>query len=181
MKIIGVTLSARPDSVSSRLVREVLRGAADAGHETALFPLAAGNLRGCTGCLACKRPDAAGCVQRDAMAAYFEALPDAGALVFGAGCYMGYPNGQAWDFMNRHFSLDRRISADCRLPAGKKLVAIFSQAVPDAGLYQANYDALIEPFFGWGFELERKLVAAGQSGEAAAAAAAEAYALGKSL
>ena len=178
MKIIGVNLSAYGKSTSTKLVAEVLRGAAENGHETQVFNLAQGNLKGCCGCHACKLENATGCVLRDDMTAYFEALYDADVLVFGAGCYMGYPNGQAWDFMNRHFSLNKEMFSNCRIPAGKKLVAAFSQGVPEPGLYVAHYDALIEPFYGWGFEPATKLIATSMNAEAVLA---EAYELGKSL
>ncbi len=161
MRVIGVTCSARPDSTSGKLVREVLRGAADAGHETILFEIAKGDLHGCTGCHACKNDSDRMCVQTDVLTPYFEALRQAGALVVGAGVYMGYPQGEAWEFMNRHFCLNREVMSGCRVPAGIKLLGVFAQGAPDNPRYRANYDALLEPFDGWGFERLPVLVSSG--------------------
>ena len=162
MKILGVALSANPKSTSTAMVREILRGAAENGHETQLFEPAREHLRGCTGCHACKGPDSDGCVQRDALTDYFAALPDADIVVLGAGIYMSYPNGQAWDFMNRHFSLKRGVFDDCRIPAGKRLLAVFAQGAPDNPDYRAHYEEFLKPFDGFGFVRLPVLVAAGR-------------------
>lgn len=165
MKIIGVALSANPKSTSTRMVQEILRGAGENGHETMFFEPARGDLRGCTGCHACKAPGSTGCVQRDVLTEYFAALADADVLVLGAGIYMGYPNGQAWDFMNRHFSLNREMFSDCRIPAGKKLLPAFAQGVPDNPGYREHYEALLSPFDGWGFERLPAMVISGRPEE----------------
>lgn len=161
MKVIGVACSARNGSESAALVKEVLRGAQEAGHETELFVLTYGKFHGCTGCHLCKEPGATGCIQKDAMTPYFEALPDADVVVFGAGNYMGWPNGDAWNFVQRHFSLNAKMFSDCRIPAGKKLIPCFSQGVPKPEMYKERYEALVKPFQDWGFVQEDMLITCG--------------------
>lgn len=178
MKIIGVNLSSHMNSTSAKIVSELLRGAEAAGHETQIFDLARGNLKGCTGCHACKLEKATGCVQRDDMVPYFEALYDADIVVIGAACYMGSPNGHAWNFMNRHFSLNKELHTNCRVPVGKKLISVFTQGVPDPNHYTARYDAYLEPFTEWCFVLGDRLVATSENTEAVTT---EAYKLGSSL
>lgn len=167
MNVIGVTCSCLPKSLSQKAVNAFLQGAREAGHHVLLVPVGKG-LGGCTGCHACKQ--AAGfCVQQDALRPYFDALPEAGAVAFGAGIYMGYPQGEAWCFMNRHFCLHDRVGEDalCRIEPGKKLYPIFAQGAPDNPGYRANYEELLRPFDGWGFRRMEPLVVTGPtSGEA---------------
>ena len=54
MKIIGVTCSCLPKSLSQRAVKAFLQGAEEAGHEVLLVPIGKG-LSGCTGCHTCKK------------------------------------------------------------------------------------------------------------------------------
>ena len=178
MKIIGVTFSCLPKSLSQKAVKAFLQGAGEAGHSVLLVPIGK-DLSGCTGCHACKKMDSF-CVQNDALRPYFDALPDAGAVVFGAGIYMGYPQGEAWSFMNRHFCLHDRVGpeAKCRIGPGKKLYPIFAQGAPANPEYRANYEALLRPFDGWGFERMEPIVVTGQTCEEAVH---RAYELGRAL
>ena len=54
MKIIGVTCSCLPKSLSQRAVKAFLQGAEEAGHEVLLVPIGKG-LSGCTGCHTSKK------------------------------------------------------------------------------------------------------------------------------
>lgn len=178
MNVIGVTCSCLPKSLSQKAVKSFLQGAEDAGHSVQLISLNKG-FCGCTGCHACKKIDSF-CVQKDALRPYFDALPDAGAVVFGAGIYMGYPQGEAWAFMNRHFCLHDTVSQDarCRIEAGKKLYPIFAQGAPDNPKYRENYEELLRPFDNWGFDRMKPLVITGQDSEDAIQ---KAYELGRAL
>jgi multimeric flavodoxin WrbA len=142
------------------MVREALRGAAEAGHETQLFEIAT-DLHGCTGCHACKNDGDGMCVQRDALTPYFEALPTADAVILGAGIYMDFPQAEAWAFMNRHFCVNRGIRAGCRIPAGIRLLPMFAQGAPDAARYAANFEAFLAPFDNWGFDRRPVLLSTG--------------------
>ena len=150
MKVIGVACSCLARSNSKKVVEAFLRGAAEAGHETEFIRLN-NDLHGCTGCQSCKNGDGL-CVQKDVLARYFELLPEAGAVVLGAGIYMGYPQGEAWTFMNRHYCLHRGVGRDCKIAPGKKLYAVFAQGAPDNPAYRANYEPVCKPFEAWGFE-----------------------------
>lgn len=176
MKILGVLCSCRPGSISAQYIKEVLRGAETVGHQVELFKLNQ-DLHGCTGCHACKK-GAKSCVQRDVLKPYFEALPDADVVILGAGIYMGYPQGEAWSFMNRHFCLHSAVGGDCRIPAGKRLISVFAQGAPDNPEYRQNYEALLRPFDGWGFVRDPSIVL---SGKLTDAQLAEAFALGQKL
>ena len=180
MKILGVYCSARPGSGSGEIVKEFLRGAAEVGHETQLVILTNGNFNGCTGCHACKKPGITTCIQKDAMTEYLTAVPTADVVVFGAGNYMGWPQGQAWNFLHRHFCLSEGIGASSgsRIPVGKKLYPVFSQGVPVPEMYMERYEQFLSPFKDWGFVTEKILVACGPVKDKVLA---EAYELGKGL
>ena len=176
--IIGVTCSCLPQSLSQKAVVAFLRGAEESGHRTSLVPIGKG-LSGCTGCHACKKRNSF-CVQQDSLRPYFVALSDAEAVVFGAGIYMGYPQGEAWSFMNRHFCLHDKVGegAHCRIEPGKKLYPIFAQGAPDNPGYRANYEALLTPFDDWGFKRMPVLVVTSSNSEAAIQ---KAYEMGRAI
>lgn len=180
MKVIGVICSGRPESASGGVVREFLRGAGDGGHQTEMVVLTGDNFGGCTGCHGCKKNNSGACVRQDALSAYLEALPQADVVVFGAGNYMGWPQGQAWDFLHRHFCLSRGIGAasGCRIPAGKRLFPVFAQGVPVADMYRERYEQFLAPFRDWGFDIQEMLIS---SGPVAESIKKQAYELGKNL
>lgn len=157
MKMIGIACSPLTRSTSLRAVEEFLRGAAEAGYETELIKLT--DLKGCVGCQGCKKDDTSLCVQKDDLTRYFELLPEADIVVMGAGNYMGWPMGQAWTFMNRHYclstgGLERRM----KIEPGKRLFSFFAQGNPDEEFYLKNYETLCQPFEGMGFKLEPPVV-----------------------
>lgn len=180
MKVIGVLLSTRPGSGSGAMVRAFLRGAEEAGHETELISLGGNQFSGCIGCHGCKKPGVESCVLKDAMTDYLQSVPTADAVVFGAGNYMGWPQGQAWDFLHRHFCLSLGIGSKSgsRLPAGKKLYPCFSQGVPVEDMYRERYEQFVSSFRDWGFDLQDMLIS---SGPTAKAMEEKAYELGKNL
>ena len=175
MLVIGIACSCRPGSSSLKAVEEFLRGAAESGHKTELIKLNK-DFRGCIGCQGCKQGDGL-CVQKDALARYFELLPRAGAVVFGAAIYMGYPQGEAWSFMNRHYCLttaDRKP----KLETVKKIYPIIAQGAPDNPAYRANCEAMCKPFANYGLEVQPLLVVNRSDAEQKIA---EAYELGKAM
>ena len=67
MKVIGVLASCRKGSSSAAVVKEVLNGAKDKGHEILIIELD-DNLKGCLGCQSCKREGYDGfCVRDDVL------------------------------------------------------------------------------------------------------------------
>lgn len=177
MKIIGVACSGLERSVSLKMIQAFLKGAAEAGCETELFVINQ-DLLGCTGCKGCKNKDSF-CVRQDVLTQYFAKLPEADAVVLGFGIYMGYPQGEAWTFMNRHYCLHKGfVGGACKIVPGKKLYCMVAQGAPDNPEYQAHCDALLKPFDGWGFDRQPVLVA---SGATAQEKIQEAYELGQKV
>ena len=88
------------------------------------------HLRGCQNCRACKKADLGYCVIQDDLRPYWDDLKDAGALILGAPNYASNVCGPMITYMNRHYCL---IGEDLmvRHPLDIKLIAIFSQGLPD--------------------------------------------------
>ena len=179
MKVIGVACSCLPRSNSLKAVEAFLKGAAEAGHETELIHLNK-DLHGCLGCQGCKKEGAGMCVQKDVLTRYFELLPEAGAVVMGAGNYMGYAQGEAWTFMNRHYCLYTGVGPDrkIKIAPGKKFFAVFAQGSPDNPTYREHYEAMCKPFEGWGFDRQEMMIVTAPTLEERLK---EAYELGKAL
>ena len=156
MNVLAVACSCLPRSNSLKVAKAFLRGAEEAGHNTELIKLN-NNFHGCTGCSACKRGHCL-CVQRDALSRYFELLPETDVLVLSAAIYMGYPQGEAWMFMNRNSCLDSGSGGACLIPVGKRLYYIQAQGAPDNPEYRGHADEMLKPFDLWGFIREDPMI-----------------------
>ncbi len=178
MKVIGIACSTMAKSNSLKVVEAFLKGAAEAGHETELIKISS-DLNDCIGCQGCKRGDGF-CVQKDALTRYFELLPEAGAVVMGAGNYMGWPQGGAWTFMNRHYCLTMGMGEDrvIKIEPGKWLFPFFAQGSPDEEMYVNHYVPVVKPFEGYGFKVQPPFVITRANVEDKVI---EAYELGKAL
>ena len=144
MKVIAMLGSPREESFSSTLVRELLRGAADAGHEIVVYEINKMNVRGCQGCRTCKAHDV-DCILKDDLKPYWVDLHECGALVVSSPNYASQVCGPMIVFMNRHYCL---LDADwkVRVHPGIKLVGVFSQGNRDPDTYRAQYDWYLGDF-----------------------------------
>jgi multimeric flavodoxin WrbA len=139
MKVIAVLGSPREDGYSSTLAREVLRGAADAGHQVVIYEINKMNLKGCQNCRHCKDNDS-DCDLQDDLAPYWKDLHASGALVVSGPNYASQVCGPMITFMNRHYCLLDR-DWKVRVHPGIKLVGVFSQGTSDPGAYIYNNSA----------------------------------------
>ena len=181
MKIIAVYGSSRPGSLSAGLMDEILRGAADAGHEIVRLNINQLQFRGCIGCQGCKRAGS-DCVLKDDLAPYFAQLHEAGALVLSAPNYMGQVSGNMVAFMNRHYCIGGGPAKASRLAPHTKLISVYAQGAPvELPDSEANYRWFHEVFLGMGFEDAGRFVVRGQAGANDAALRETAYQAGRAL
>ena len=144
MKIVAVLGSPRENSYSSTLAREVLRGAADAGHHVAIYEINKLELKGCQGCRYCKDNNA-DCNLQDGLQPYWKDLHESGALVVSGPNYASQVCGPMITFMNRHYCLldkDWKV----RVHPGIKLVGVFSQGTQDPQAYLRQYNWFLADF-----------------------------------
>ena len=144
MKVVAVLGSPRKDSFSSTLAREVLRGAAKAGHEVVIYEINKMNVRGCQGCRTCKEHNV-DCILQADLQPYWQDLHQWGALVVSAPNYASQVCGPMITYMNRHYCLlDKHWKV--RVHAGIKLVGVFSQGNGNPETYAAQYDWYLGDF-----------------------------------
>jgi multimeric flavodoxin WrbA len=144
MRVVAVLGSPREESFSSTLAREVLRGAADAGHKVTIYKVNKMDVKGCQGCRACKDHNV-DCILQDDLQPYWKDLHESGALVVSSPNYASQVCGPMITYMNRHYCL---LDADwkVRVHAGIKLVGVFSQGNGNPETYRAQYEWYLGDF-----------------------------------
>ncbi|MCD8125783.1 MAG: flavodoxin family protein [Lachnospiraceae bacterium] len=145
MKITVALGSGRENSRSRRVVEEILRGAASAGHEVKIYDISRLPLLGCCNCVRCRREDR-DCVLPDALQSYWQDLRESGALIVSAPNYNSMPSGAMITFLNRHYCM---LNADRmpRLDHDVKLISVFSQGASESyTAYAEHYDWYINCF-----------------------------------
>ena len=159
MKIIAVYLSTRNGSVSEQIMDELMAGAEEAGATVSRYKVG-DSILGCRGCGGCVKAGA--CVVNDPLKPYWEELKEADLVVVSAANYMGNVMGQGWAFMNRHYCLadsSRGMqNRTIRIPAGKKIVGVFSQGSPNKDAYREVYQKYLRFFAAYGMEPQEPIV-----------------------
>ena len=144
MKVIAVLGSPRENGFSSTLAREVLRGAADAGHQVVIYEINKMNVKGCQGCRYCKEHNV-DCIVQDDLVPYWKDLHESGALVVSSPNYASQVCGPMITFMNRHYCLLDK-DWQVRVHPGIKLVGVFSQGNGNPETYLTQYNWYLGDF-----------------------------------
>jgi multimeric flavodoxin WrbA len=88
MKIVAFNGSPRKGGNTERYLQGVLEPLREAGHETELVQVGGNLVRGCTGCMGCRKKGDGRCVfDDDAMNGWIEAMREADAVVIGSPVY----------------------------------------------------------------------------------------------
>jgi len=143
MKVMGFTGSPRRAGNTAWTVDRILEGAREQGAEVESWHFSDLDLKPCGGCLGChKGGQNTGCVINDDMQKLYAALEQADVLVLGSPVYMGQMSAQAKIFTDRLFAqISPRFSPHYQERAvQKKLVLVFTQGNPDAGMFQVYFD-----------------------------------------
>ena len=98
-KVLVITTSLRARSNSDRLAEELIRGAADAGHDVERISLKGKEIRFCIGCLACQKTQK--CVLKDDAVEIAEKVKNADTLVFATPIYYYEMSGQMKTLLDR--------------------------------------------------------------------------------
>jgi len=182
-KVIGFVGSPRNEGNTAVLVRQVLKGAAEAGAETRIYFLNDLAIRGCQACDKCKATGV--CAQQDDMTPLYDAIQAADAVVLGTPIYMWEMTAQMKAMIDRLRPLFKP-DFSSRLAPGKQAAWVITQGRPEPDAY-ADYIDMLRGMIGmFGFrEVREVLVAPGlrAAGEVAGNAAlmAQAAAMGKRL
>lgn len=144
MKVVAVSGSPRINGASNTLLRQMIKGAKDAGHEVITYDINAINPKGCQACYACKNKDT-DCVVADGLQPYWKDLHDCGALILAAPVYMGTLCGPMISYANRHYCLLNG-KFEVRVHPGIKVIGIFAQGAQDTQLYQKQFEWYLSDF-----------------------------------
>ena len=98
-KVLVITTSLRARSNSDRLAEELIRGAAEAGHEVEHISLKEKTIGFCKGCLVCQKTQR--CVIRDDAVEIAERVKNADTLVFATPIYYYEMSGQMKTLLDR--------------------------------------------------------------------------------
>jgi multimeric flavodoxin WrbA len=100
-KVIVFTGSPRKKGTTTALLAALVEGASAAGAEIVEYDLNDTGLRGCQGCMSCRREDVEACVQNDYLKPMYDDLRDAVGVVLGTPIYMGTLTAQSWMLLQR--------------------------------------------------------------------------------
>ena len=161
MKIVGFSGSHRKEGATAWVLGQILEGAEEKGASTELWCSGDLAINPCRGCLGCVRSGR--CAVDDDMQELYLRLGQADALVLGSPVYMGQMSAQAKAFTDRLFAfISPRFSPRHRPDrAGKKLVLVFTQGNPDAGMFKEYFDYCGRMFGLLGFDVRGTFVVPG--------------------
>ena len=155
MKVTGFVGSPRINGNTNALVEKVLEGAKEKGAETKIYNLNAMNFKGCQACYRCRKTSK--CEVQDDMQILYKEILESDGIVIGSPIYMGQITGQIKLFLDRFHSL---VVPNSPL-AGKKLIVIYSQEVPDKMAFQPYFEIMKKMYDMAGFELLETVISIG--------------------
>jgi len=138
MDIIAFNASPRITGNTSRIVAAILSGARSAGAATQEVRLHDIAMKGCQGCLGCRRTPGV-CRQQDALSPHLEAIKSCKGIVVATPIYMYHIAGQMKLFVDRIYSLYASKNEDeyySAVPPGKTYALVTSQGSPDPMEYE---------------------------------------------
>ena len=148
-KIVIFNSSPRLRGAVSQILEKLMQGARDASSEVVLYNLNHANIRGCQGCMYCKKKNLPICCQKDYLAPMYADIAAADTIIIGSPIYMFHISGQLQTWVNRLFPF-----ADMQhtpLAPGKKLITVYSQGASVPQAFQGAMDYLkgIMDIMGW--------------------------------
>jgi multimeric flavodoxin WrbA len=133
MQILAINGSPRKMGNTSTILEGILEGSRDVGADTTHVRLDEINLKGCMGCLTCRK-NPGFCKRKDEFSPYLEAMKTCDGLVVGCPIYMYHVSGQMKIFVDRIYSfyINREDGGyDSALPGGKRFAFVTSQGHPN--------------------------------------------------
>ncbi|WP_312423362.1 flavodoxin family protein [Anaerospora hongkongensis] len=134
-KVVAFIGSPRKNGNTATLVKEVMRGAQDAGADTTIFNLYDMNIKPCQGCLVCRKTGY--CTMQDDLQNMFQQIVEADAVVFGSPVYVWQVTAQMkllWDRLCGLF--DENFQPRYTV---KNLIMVYSQGNPDPQSFQISF------------------------------------------
>lgn len=183
-KIVIFNGSPRKQGSVSQILHMIENGAVEKGAQVKVYDLNEAGIRGCQGCMYCKKNNVTVCAQNDSLKSMYEDIQEADVIVTGSPIYMFHITSQLQTWITRLYPfIDINLKP---LATGKKLVTVYSQGNPVIGQFKGAMEYVKEftSFLGWE-EVER-IVSASHSPSVSPAQVSEeildkAYNVGKLL
>lgn len=156
MRVIGFIGSPRWNSNTGILVKEMLKGASEAGAETKSFNLTKMSISPCDACMYCKKNNNE-CNKNDDMQKLYKELEEADAFILGSPLYYGEMSAQTKLFIDRLYST---YTPDIDENNKKNMAIIFSQGEDDENIFSKYYD-YIKDVYGTLYNLIDVLISVG--------------------
>lgn len=140
MRILAFNGSPRKKGNTSAIISSILEGARSKGAQTAEIRLHDINLKGCKGCLSCRK-NIGHCNQKDDLSPYLEEIKSAQGVVIGCPIYMYRISGQMKLFVDRIYSLYANLPEGgykSMVSPGKTYALVVSQGADNPELYQKS-------------------------------------------
>lgn len=144
MHILAFNGSPRKNGNTSTIIAAILEGTRSKGAQTTEVRLHDINLKGCMGCLSCRK-NIGHCKQQDDLSIYLEAIKSSDGIVMGCPIYMYRISGQTKLFVDRIYSLYANRpdgGYDAMVPPGKTYALIVSQGAPNPDQYKKSINYL---------------------------------------
>ena len=144
MHILAFNGSPRKKGNTSTIIAAILEGARSKDAQTTEVRLHDINLKGCMGCLSCRK-NIGHCKQQDDLSLYLEAIKSSDGIVMGCPIYMYRISGQMKLLVDRIYSLYANRpdgGYDAMVPPGKTYALIVSQGAPNPDQYKKSINYL---------------------------------------
>jgi multimeric flavodoxin WrbA len=140
MRVLAFNGSPRPKGNTSTIISAILEGAKEGGAETTHVMLDEIDLKGCQGCLSCRK-NPGNCARQDGLRPYLEELKLCDAVVVACPIYMYRIAGQMKLLVDRLYSFWENTpdgGYTSALPPGKRFALVTSQGHPDPEMYRRS-------------------------------------------
>ncbi len=143
-QVLAFNGSPRKKGNTSTIIAAILEGAASKGAQTIEIRLHDIFLKGCKGCLSCRK-NFGRCNQQDDLSPYLEAMKTCTGIIIGCPIYMYRISGQMKLFVDRLYSLYANRpdgGYDSMVPSGKTYALVVSQGAPNPEQYKRSIQYL---------------------------------------
>ena len=147
MKICALFGGPHKKGNTATLLEQVLAGARSVDHTTTRFDLVDLNIKNCKGCLACKKPKAQGCVQKDDMVKVLEAVVESEVLILATPMYWWNMAAPLKTAIDRFFALPFNAKSGEKGLSGKKLLLVMTSGQPAESDGREGLETLLKKMF----------------------------------
>lgn len=155
--IVAFVGSPRKNGNTDNLVDEILKGAEFKGIEIKKFYLNDMNIKGCQGCLYCRKNPI--CIIKDDMAEVYEYIKKADYIVLGSPVYICQVSSQIKLLLDRLYPLTE-INKSKHTPrfGEKDLITVFTQAAPFSFVFKKYFKYTVKHLKGMGLIHHKMLI-----------------------